>query len=102
MSEETGTAKEPAAAADTIKGTRGTASRAESGTTDTAKTATSRPTKTASDSEIAAAKAGGKVWVNTESGVYHKGGQWYGATKQGKFMTEEDAVKAGYHAAKKK
>ena len=57
---------------------------------------------TASDSEIAAAKSSGKVWVNTETGVYHKGGKWYGATKQGKFMTEDDARKAGYRASKSK
>ena len=42
------------------------------------------------------------VWVNTESGVYHKAGsRFYGKTKQGKYMTEGDAIKAGYHAAKK-
>jgi len=55
-----------------------------------------------SDSEMAAARASGKVWVNTATGVYHKGGRWYGATKQGKFMTEDDAVKAGYRASKGK
>jgi hypothetical protein len=44
----------------------------------------------------------GMVWVNTESGVYHKPGtRWYGKTKQGKYMTEADAIKAGYHPAKK-
>jgi hypothetical protein len=32
--------------------------------------------------------------------VYHKDGEFYGKTKQGKFMTEADAQKAGYHAAK--
>jgi hypothetical protein len=53
----------------------------------------------ASSSEIAAAKASGKVWVNTESGVYHKGGRWYGKTKAGKFMTESEAKAAGYKAA---
>jgi hypothetical protein len=60
------------------------------------------PTKIVSDSEIAAAKARAEVWVNTETGVYHKGGQWYGATRQGKFMSEQDARNAGYHAAKTK
>ena len=30
----------------------------------------------------------------------HKGGRWYGKTKNGKFMTEADAVKAGYREAK--
>ncbi len=56
--------------------------------------------KTATAAEIDAAKASGKVWVNTDSGVYHKGGQFYGATKEGKFMTEQEATKAGYRAAK--
>jgi hypothetical protein len=41
------------------------------------------------------------VWVNTDSGVYHKSGKWYGNTKNGKWMTEQDATKAGYHDAKK-
>lgn len=62
--------------------------------------AKSAPASNASDADIAAAKASGKVWVNTESGVYHKGGQFYGKTKKGQFMTEDDAKKAGYHAAK--
>ena len=48
------------------------------------------------------AKNVGMVWVNTESGVYHKRGtRWYGKTKQGKYMTEADAIKAGYQPAKK-
>jgi DNA uptake protein ComE-like DNA-binding protein len=43
----------------------------------------------------------GMVWVNTESGVFHKEGtRWYGKTKQGKWMTEADALKAGFRAAK--
>ena len=41
------------------------------------------------------------VWVNTESGIYHKpGSRYYGKTKQGKYMTEADAQKAGYKPAK--
>jgi hypothetical protein len=55
----------------------------------------------ASASEIAAAKASGKVWVNLDSRVYHKGGRWYGKTKNGKFMTTDEAKKAGYKAAKR-
>lgn len=48
------------------------------------------------------ANTSGMVWVNTDSGVYHKPGtRWYGRTKQGKYMTEADAMKAGYHAAAK-
>jgi hypothetical protein len=56
---------------------------------------------TASTPEIAAAQASGKVWVNTDSGVYHKSGRWYGKTKQGKFMTEAEAKAAGFKAAAK-
>src|ERR1700753_2703349 len=43
----------------------------------------------------------GMVWVHTTSGVYHmEGSKFYGKTKKGKYMTEADAQKAGYHAAK--
>jgi hypothetical protein len=40
------------------------------------------------------------VWVNTGTKVYHKSGsKYYGNTKQGKWMSEADAQKAGYKAA---
>jgi hypothetical protein len=54
-----------------------------------------------SAAEITAAKTSGKVWVNMDSGVYHKGGRWYGKTKNGKFMSPDEAKKAGYKAAKR-
>jgi len=54
-----------------------------------------------SASDISTAKATGKVWVNLDSGVYHKRGRWYGKTKNGKFMSPEEAKKAGYRPAKR-
>jgi hypothetical protein len=41
------------------------------------------------------------VWVNLDSGVYHKAGRWYGTTKNDKFMTEAEAQQAGYKASQK-
>jgi len=43
----------------------------------------------------------GMVWVDPSTKVYHKAGdRSYGATMNGKFMTEKDAIKAGYKPAK--
>jgi DNA uptake protein ComE-like DNA-binding protein len=45
--------------------------------------------------------ASGMVWVNTATGIYHyPGDRWYGKTKNGKYMTEQDAIRAGYRASK--
>src|SRR5690349_20012032 len=66
----------------------------------TAKSTTST-VSTPSAAEIAAAKASHKVWVNLDSGIYHKSGRWYGKTKNGKFMTVDEAKKAGYKSAKR-
>src|SRR2546426_1298473 len=63
--------------------------------------ASSNKSAAPSASEIAAAKASGKVWVNLDTGIFHKGGRWYGKTKNGKFMTAEEAKKAGYRPAKR-
>lgn len=42
----------------------------------------------------------GKVWVNIRSGVYWRPGtEYYGKTKHGQYMTEKEALAAGYHAA---
>jgi hypothetical protein len=44
----------------------------------------------------------GLVWVNIEAGVYHReGSPFYGTTEKGKYMTEQDAIQAGYKRAPK-
>jgi len=44
----------------------------------------------------------GLVWVNTESHVYHReGSRFYGTTKKGKYMTEQDAINEGDRATAK-
>ncbi|MCX6612864.1 MAG: hypothetical protein NTW74_18695, partial [Acidobacteria bacterium] len=58
------------------------------------------PAPAASAADIAAAKAKGLVWVNLNTGIYHKDGSFYGKTKSGKFMTEDEAKKAGHRSAK--
>jgi DNA uptake protein ComE-like DNA-binding protein len=45
----------------------------------------------------------GMVWVNLDSKRYHKEtSAWYGRTKNGKYMSEADAIKAGYQMANMK
>ena len=67
-------------------------------------TTSSKPVKkSASSPQVTQAAGGGngKVWVNTNTGVYHKeGDRWYGRTKKGKYMTEDEAIKAGYRVDK--
>lgn len=42
----------------------------------------------------------GMVWVNTDTKVYHvEGDRWYGATKHGKWMWEDQAVREGFRAS---
>jgi len=44
----------------------------------------------------------GLVWVNTETGVYHsERSPLYGTTGKGKYMTEQQAIQAGYKRAPK-
>ena len=41
-----------------------------------------------------------RVWVNTNSGVYHcPGTRWYGNTKSGQYMTQKQAQSKGYRPA---
>jgi hypothetical protein len=43
----------------------------------------------------------GSVWANPDSMIYHRDNdRWYGRTRHGRFMTEEEAIQAGYRAAK--
>jgi len=92
-------AKAQASSTDTNSAAKPAAPANPSATAAAPKTTTKAAAGAPSSSEIAAAKASGKVWVNTESGVYHKSGRWYGKTKSGKFMTESEAKAAGYKEA---
>jgi competence protein ComEA len=57
--------------------------------------------KTSGDKLAQTPPAKGMVWVNTDSKVYHyEGDRWYGKTKEGKYMTEADAIAAGYRSSK--
>ena len=52
---------------------------------------------------VAAGAGPDKVWVNTESKVYHcPGTKYYGTTKKGEYLTEADALAKGNHADHKK
>jgi Helix-hairpin-helix motif len=62
---------------------------------------TSQPT--ASASRAPAASSPGMVWVNPKTKVFHRqGDRWYGRTKSGEYMTEADAIAAGYRESKEK
>jgi endonuclease G len=69
------------------------------------RTASSPPTKGADSGTTGKKPTGdkngaGMVWVNTKSGAYWKPGtRYFGKTKQGKFMRESEAIKAGHHPA---
>jgi len=71
-----------------------------SSTTDPTSAKTVRPAD-ATSVEARTPPRKGMVWANSESKIYHvEGDRWYGKTKKGEWMTEEDAVKAGYRKSK--
>ena len=83
----------PAGAAPAMAAAPTTAPAPTSAATTTAKPAT------AGTPQVPPVK--GMVWVNLSTKVYHKEGDvYYGNTKNGKFMTEADAIKAGYRLSK--
>lgn len=65
---------------------------------------TAPPSLPSTENTSPAAKQAGnpdaKVWVNTNSGVYHcPGTRWYGTTKHGEFMTQKKAQDSAYRPA---
>ncbi len=102
-------AAKPAPAAEAARPAPAAASGASTGAAGTAAEAPSRapaPAKASAPEASApyqAPPAKGMVWVNTATKVYHyEGDRWYGRTKEGKYMTEKEAVAAGYRASKQK
>jgi hypothetical protein len=99
----------PAATSDTAAAAGAAAKPAPASTpaasapaTKPAPASTPAASKPAATQQTRPANSAGMVWVNTDSGVYHKPGtRYYGKTKQGKYMSEADAIKAGYRAAGK-
>jgi len=80
-------------------------SAARSGTKPLPTSASDRktPSETAKPRSEQAGKAAtsDKVWLNTDSNVYHKSdSRFYGKTKSGKFVTEQEAIAVGAREGK--
>ncbi len=68
---------------------------------DRGRSAPQETAETDTTSEGAAAEGNVQVWVNTRSGKYFRPGmRHYGKTKEGQFMSEAEAIRQGYRAAK--
>ena len=65
-------------------------------TTPTPRASAQARERASDNSRVSSQAEGTNVWVNTKSGVYHcPGTRWYGATKNGEYMTESQARAAG-------
>ena len=61
----------------------------------------SAPPDSRGEAGAAAESSATQVWVNTSSGKYFwPSQQWYGKTKRGEYMSEAEAIRNGYRAAK--
>jgi hypothetical protein len=61
----------------------------------------SAPPDSPSEEAASAESSPAQVWINTSSGKYFRPGQqWYGKTKRGEYMSETEAIRKGYRAAK--
>jgi len=63
------------------------------------------PGRTSDAAANAPASGGGhgQVWVDTETGGYYReGSRFYGTTRKGKYMIEQDAINTGYKPALKR
>jgi DNA uptake protein ComE-like DNA-binding protein len=95
------TSSDKATRSEKVSQTSGTAPAAQPASSGSS-AATQAAGGSASKSQSAPAAGSGQVWVNLDTKIYHKeGDRWYGKTKNGKYMSEQDAIAAGYRAAKR-
>jgi DNA uptake protein ComE-like DNA-binding protein len=81
---------------------RGSASREAPVAPSSQSAPSAQPRATPAASAPAGSPGPGMVWVNTDTKAYHReGDRWYGKTKHGQYMTEQQAIQSGARAAKK-